>query len=74
MGYGYQIWLQPSRTRTFALQGIHGQTIYVQPESGIVMVQTAVFNKASGQQDAMPYRYRSAFWQGVLRSLGGVAD
>lgn len=72
MGYGYQVWITPYRSRTFALQGIHGQTILVQPESKIVMVQTAVFQKASGIQDAMPYRMRGAFFDGVLRSLGGI--
>jgi CubicO group peptidase (beta-lactamase class C family) len=74
MGYGYQTWILPSRTRTFALQGIHGQTIYVQPDSKIVMVQTAVYNKASGYQDIWPFRLREALWEGVLQSLGGKVD
>jgi len=73
-GYGYQTWLFPFATRTFALQGIHGQTIFVQPSSQIVMVQTAVYNKASGRQDPTPYRMRHAFFNGVLRSLGGAVD
>lgn len=74
MGYGYQTWLLPYKTRTFALQGIHGQTIYVQPDSKIVMVQTAVHTAASGRQDARPYQYRQALWEGVLKSLGGQVD
>ena len=73
-GYGYQTWLLPYKTRTFALQGIHGQTIYVQPESKIVMVQTAVYNWASGRQDNRPYHLRQAMWEGVLKSLGGAVD
>ena len=73
-GYGYQTWLLPYKTRTFALQGIHGQTIYVQPESKIVMVQTAVYNWASGRQDNRPYQLRQAMWEGVLKSLGGAVD
>lgn len=71
MGYGYQVWLLPLKTRTFALQGIHGQQILVQPAHQIVIVQTSVNAKASGQQDVQPYRYRHAFWMGMLKSLGG---
>lgn len=73
-GYGYQTWILPYRSRTFALQGIFGQTIFVQPESKIVMVQTAVYDKASGRQDPQPYIYRGMFFDGVLKSLGGFTD
>ena len=74
MGYGYQIWLLPYKTRTFGLQGIHGQTIFIQPSSQIVMVQTAVYSMASGRQDNKPYQTRQAFWEGVLKSLNGKVD
>ena len=70
-GYGYQFWLMPLRERTFAMQGIHGQTVYVQPSSGIVMVMTSVWEQASGKQDVQPYEERDALWRGVLQSLGG---
>jgi CubicO group peptidase (beta-lactamase class C family) len=70
-GYGYQFWLMPLRERTFAMQGIHGQTVYVQPSSGIVMVMTSVWEQASGKQNAQPYEERDALWRGVLQSLGG---
>ena len=70
-GYGYQIWLLPLRERTFAFQGIHGQAVYVQPASGIVMVHTSVWEHASGRQDAGPYQEREALWRGVLQSLDG---
>ena len=74
MGYGYQTWLLPLKERTFALQGIHGQAIFVQPKSGIVMVQTSVNDQPSGRQDVRPYQYRDALWAGVLKSLGGFTD
>lgn len=74
MGYGYQTWLAPFKERTFALQGIHGQHIMVQPKSGIVMVQTSVNEQASGRQDPWPYQMRDALWLGVLKSLGGFTD
>ena len=72
-GYGYQFWLFPMKERTFAMQGIHGQTLFIQPSTGIVMVMTSVWEGASGRQDAQPYEERDALWRGVLRSLGGNA-
>jgi CubicO group peptidase (beta-lactamase class C family) len=73
-GYGYQFWLFPMRERTFGLQGVHGQAVFVQPGSGIVMVQTGVNEAASAQQDPQPSLERDAFWRGVLKSLGGAVD
>jgi CubicO group peptidase (beta-lactamase class C family) len=70
-GYGYQFWLMPLRERTFAMQGVYGQTVYVQPSTGIVMVLTSVWEQASGKQDVQPYEERDALWRGVLQSLGG---
>jgi CubicO group peptidase (beta-lactamase class C family) len=74
LGYGLQFWLLPLRQRTFALQGVHGQAVFVQPASGIVMVHTAVNEAPSGAQDPLPVQERNAFWRGVLQSLGGAAD
>jgi CubicO group peptidase (beta-lactamase class C family) len=74
LGYGYQFWLMPQKTRTFLLQGIHGQTVMVQPASGIVVVQTAVYEQASGRQDPDPYVERAAMLLGVIRSLGGATN
>jgi CubicO group peptidase (beta-lactamase class C family) len=73
-GYGYQFWLHPLKERSFAFQGVHGQSVFVQPATGIVMVQTAVYDKASGAQDPEPYAERSALWLGVLQSLGGRTE
>jgi CubicO group peptidase (beta-lactamase class C family) len=70
-GYGYQFWLFPMRERSFAMQGIHGQTLFVQPASGIVLVMTSVWEQASGRQDPQPGEERDALWRGVLSSLGG---
>src|ERR1051326_1405985 len=47
-GYGYQTWLLPGPRREFALLGIHGQRIYVDPAAKLLLVQTAVSVKASG--------------------------
>ncbi|MDP2262389.1 MAG: serine hydrolase [Hydrogenophaga sp.] len=71
LGYGYQFWILPMRERTFAMLGIHGQAVYVQPSSGLVMVVTSVWENASGRSDPQPPEERDALWRGVLRSLGG---
>lgn len=73
-GYGYQFWLLPQRERSFVMQGVYGQGLYVQPASGIVMVLTSVWDGASGRQDPRPYEERNALWRGVLQSLGGNTD
>jgi CubicO group peptidase (beta-lactamase class C family) len=73
-GYGYQFWLLPLRERSFVLQGVHGQALFVQPASGIVMVHMAVNEAASGRQDPQPLQERDALWRGVLQSLGGAAQ
>jgi len=41
-GYGYQTWLLPGERRQFALLGLHGQVILVDPPSRTVLVHTAV--------------------------------
>jgi CubicO group peptidase (beta-lactamase class C family) len=41
-GYGYQIWLVPGSNRMFALRGLRGQFVIVDPEARLVLVQTAV--------------------------------
>ena len=73
-GYGYQFWLHPLKERSFAFQGVHGQSVFVQPATGIVMVQTAVYAQASGRQDPEPHAERTALWLGVLQSLGGRTE
>jgi CubicO group peptidase (beta-lactamase class C family) len=41
-GYGYQLWLLPGPRRQFALRGIHGQAIFIDPAAHLVLVHTAV--------------------------------
>ena len=47
LGYGYQVWLLPGEHREFALRGIFGQAIIIDPASHTVLVQTAVLPKAT---------------------------
>jgi CubicO group peptidase (beta-lactamase class C family) len=67
-GYGYQFWLLPMRERTFAMLGIFGQAVYVQPKSKIVMVHMSV---NATPKDPESNIERDALWRGVLLSLGG---
>ncbi len=72
MGYGYQFWIFPMRTRTFACLGLYGQTIFVQPRSKLVMVQAAVYAAPRASPEAMIER--EALWRGVLTTFGGDAE
>lgn len=52
-GYGYQVWLLPSRSRTFALRGLRGQFVYVDPETKLVLVQTALRDRSDTELDVL---------------------
>jgi CubicO group peptidase (beta-lactamase class C family) len=41
-GYGYQVWLLLADCRTFALRGLRGQFVIVDPAKKLVLVQTAL--------------------------------
>jgi CubicO group peptidase (beta-lactamase class C family) len=45
-GYGYQVWILPGPRRMFVLLGAYGQRIFVDPQTKLVMVQTATMKKA----------------------------
>ena len=66
-GYGYQVWLLPGEQRRFALLGIRGQVILVDPASKLVMVHTAVRKKPS---EPGGLREPLALWTAVLQQLG----
>jgi CubicO group peptidase (beta-lactamase class C family) len=67
-GYGYQVWLFPGDRRMFALLGIRGQMILVDPASKLVMVHTAVRQKPT---DPASFAEPLALWFAVLRQLAG---
>ena len=66
-GYGYQVWLLPGEARRFALLGIRGQMILVDPASKLVMVHTAVRQKPSDPAD---YAEILTLWASVVAQLG----
>lgn len=55
-GYGYQTWILPASGRQFALLGVRGQAIFVEPKSKLVLVHTAVHAQARD-----PARAKSVF-------------
>ena len=59
-GYGYQFWLFPGEKRRFALLGVYGQSIFVDPELKLVMVVTAAAKNASvGKESFAPGAQRA---------------
>jgi CubicO group peptidase (beta-lactamase class C family) len=71
-GYGYQTWIVPTWVlpgdrRMFMLWGVRGQRIYVDAESKLVMVNTAVHTR-SVDLDAL--RETDALWLALVRQLG----
>jgi len=67
-GYGYQVWLFPGPGRRFALLGVHGQAVLVDPVSKLVLVHTAVRMKASQDPAALELR---ALWEALVGKVGG---
>ena len=68
-GYGYQFWLFPGEKRRFALLGVYGQSIFVDPELKLVMVITAAAKNASVGKESFA-RERSALWRGIVTKYG----
>ncbi|MBN8987645.1 MAG: serine hydrolase [Rhizobiales bacterium] len=68
-GYGYQFWLYPGEKRRFALLGVYGQSIFVDPELKLVMVVTAVARNANVGKESFA-RERDAVWRGIVGKYG----
>jgi CubicO group peptidase (beta-lactamase class C family) len=66
-GYGYQVWILPGQQRRFALLGIRGQIILVDPASKLIMVHAAVRQKPS---EPGSLKEPLALWFAVLQQLG----
>lgn len=68
-GYGYQFWIFPGEKRRFALLGVYGQMIFVDPELKLVMVQTAA-NETARAGGTTLAREADAFWRGLVAHYG----
>ena len=66
-GYGYQVWILPGEQRSFALIGIRGQMIFVDPASKLVMVHAAVRKQPVDRASSADL---IALWLGVVAQLG----
>jgi CubicO group peptidase (beta-lactamase class C family) len=69
-GYGYQFWLLPGETRRFALFGVYGQAIFVDPELKLVMVTTAATKTPDVVSESYP-RERGALLRSIIEKYGG---
>jgi CubicO group peptidase (beta-lactamase class C family) len=66
-GYGYQVWILPGERRMFLLLGISGQDLFVDPESKLIMVQTAVRKLPFGDPKSPEV---VALWYAVVAQYG----
>jgi CubicO group peptidase (beta-lactamase class C family) len=66
-GYGYQTWIFPDEERTFALLGVRGQSIFVDPQRRLAMVHTAVRNRPARDPGT---RETIALWRSLAQTLG----
>jgi CubicO group peptidase (beta-lactamase class C family) len=69
LGYGYQFWIFPGEHRRFAMLGVYGQSIYVDPELKLVMVQTGANATAEAGKNTLGAD-RDEFWRGLVRFYG----
>ncbi|MFJ1254509.1 serine hydrolase domain-containing protein [Cupriavidus sp. CuC1] len=70
-GYGLQTWILPGSHRRFALLGIHGQAIFVDPALNLVVVHTAVGKDASGDASGAHLgAERDALLRGIVSTYG----
>jgi CubicO group peptidase (beta-lactamase class C family) len=66
-GYGYQTWILPGPRRQFALLGIHGQAIFVDPVARLVLVHTAVRVRPTGDPTSGELL---SLWHALVRAQG----
>jgi CubicO group peptidase (beta-lactamase class C family) len=70
-GYGFQTWLIPGTSRRFAFEGIHGQSILVDPALKLVVVHTAVGKDARGDASGTHLgAEHAALWRGIVAYYG----
>jgi CubicO group peptidase (beta-lactamase class C family) len=67
-GYGYQVWLMPGPRRTFVLEGVEGQRIFVDPAAHLVLVHTAVRLKPTHDPGELEL---IALWRSLLAQSEG---
>lgn len=69
LGYGYQFWLFPTEKRRFALLGVFGQMILIDPELKLVMLHVAANATAQAGKTTMATE-ANALFRGVVKRYG----
>lgn len=70
-GYGLQTWILPGSHRRFALLGVYGQAIFVDPALNLVVVHTAVGKDAAGDASGAHLgAERDALLRGIVSAYG----
>ncbi|WP_240475625.1 serine hydrolase domain-containing protein [Herbaspirillum rhizosphaerae] len=70
-GYGLQTWILPGSRRRFALLGVYGQAIFVDPELNLVVVHMAAGKDASGDASGTHLgAERDALLRGIVAAYG----
>jgi CubicO group peptidase (beta-lactamase class C family) len=67
-GYGYQVWLFPGPGRQFALLGVHGQAVFVDPEARLVLAHTATRKLPARDPGAIELSY---LWNVLVKKFAG---
>ncbi|WP_167758730.1 serine hydrolase domain-containing protein [Zemynaea arenosa] len=68
-GYSYQFWTFPTEKRRFAMIGVYGQMILIDPALKLVLVQTAANATAKAGGTTLG-KDADAFWRGVVNHYG----
>ncbi len=68
-GYGYQFWTYPGSSRRFALLGVFGQSIFVDPQLRLALVITAVQRDPTSTADGFGAE-RNALWRSIVERYG----
>ena len=68
-GSAYQFWTYPGTSRRFALLGVYGQSIFVDPQLRLALVITAVQRDATSTADGFGAE-RNALWRSIVGHYG----
>lgn len=68
-GYAYQFWTYPGSSRRFALLGVFGQSIFVDPQLRLALIITAVQRDATSVGDGFGAE-RNALWRSIVERYG----
>jgi CubicO group peptidase (beta-lactamase class C family) len=68
-GYGYQFWTFPGKSRRFALLGVFGQSIFVDPQLRLALIITAVQHDPVSISDGFGAE-RNALWRSIVGRYG----